>query len=86
MLCIDPVRRAIGCHTFDEFVPPMVTPGLHRHRRTGSSQHDDVANARAALGQRFVGSQFQFDDIAAAPPAISGDHTDGACVFDAIFE
>ena len=86
MLCIDPARRAIRRHACDEFVPPMIAPRLHWHRRTGSSQHDDIAHACATLSKRLVGRRFQLDDIAAAPPTIGGNHADCTRIFDAIFE
>jgi hypothetical protein len=70
----------------DGVIPPDITPGLHGHRLTRATQHEDGLDTRATLGERLVGGRLQFDDVATASTAIGRDHATRTGILDAILE
>ena len=86
MLGVDPHGLAHRRLTFDDVVPPQVARFAHRHVLAGALEHDHVADARAAAGERLVGRRLEIDDLAAAPAAIGRDQQRRAGILDAVLE
>ena len=86
VLRIDPLgiagRRLVG----DRIVPPDIAAGDHRNSRAGTPQHEHGRDARAALGERFVGSGLELDHLTTPPATVSGDHAARAGVLDPVFQ